>query len=321
MICDNHGTIFTDAEAPTNVEITSNLPEHSGAVLMTGYAGFASIIPDYIGYGKSKDVAHPYMLKEASAEASLDMVKASIYYMEQNGIALNYQLYISGYSQGGYTAMALAQEVENEFSAVNLMGVAAMAGPHDLEALADKELDANNTMIFPAFLAYLADSYSFFDEDIPLTDLVLETDTTMYHNLFDGTKNEVEIHAELGLTINNGFGVYKSDELFKTTLINDYKNNINTGAILREEFIQNSTYNWTPKTKVNLIHCTNDEIIPFSMSQKAYDTMTSNGAKEITLTPISSVTPVAGQFVHSNCGSPAYQQAIGWFSAIRNGDI
>ncbi|MDQ7066774.1 MAG: lipase family protein [Sulfurimonas sp.] len=76
---------------------------------MTGLAGFASINPDYIGYGASNSVAHPYMLKKASARSSVDMIKASMKYMQDNGIAINHQLYISGYSQGGYTAMALCR--------------------------------------------------------------------------------------------------------------------------------------------------------------------------------------------------------------------
>jgi len=112
MVCDNHGTIFTDAEAPSNVEVTNGMPDYSLAVLMTGYAGFASVLPDYIGYGTSNNESHPYLLKKASARASLDMIRASVRYMTDTYVVFNSQLYISGYSQGGHTAMALAQEIE-----------------------------------------------------------------------------------------------------------------------------------------------------------------------------------------------------------------
>jgi len=324
MICENHGTIFTDAEAPTNIEIANGLPDYDTAVLMTGVAGFASINPDYIGYGDSNDVAHPFMLKRASARSSVDMIKASMKYMEENGVALNHQLYISGYSQGGYNAMALAQSVENgAISTVTLMGVAAMAGPHDLEALANVEIDATHPMQYPAFLGYLADSYAYYNNDVNLSDLVVETNTTFYHGLFNGDNNATVIQMSIGLTTNAGyFGTYNADALLETNFITDYQNNVN--SVMRQKFIENKSYsNWTPKTKLNLVHCIDDEIIPFSMSLNASQELNTTG--QVTLSPIpSSYIPAPSAtdpFVHGRCGPTAYGAAVQWFAAIRNGDI
>ena len=326
MICDNHGTIFTDAEAPSNVERKNGIPDYPLAVSMTGYAGFAGVYPDYIGYGASKDEEHPYMIKKSSARASLDMIRASVRYMTDNNIAFNSQLYISGYSQGGFTAMALAQEIEeNHNDEFTLKALAPMAGPHDLEALGTIELDASHTMVYPAFLAYLADSYSNTYSDINLSDLVNTADTTAYNTLFSGSSDAVTIQMSLGLTTNYGFGAYTADSLFNSSIIDDYQNNLNTGATIKTRFAENSTYNWTPKTKVNLIHCSEDEIIPFSMSQKAYDTFIENGSTDVTLTPLpTSIIDEAtalNPFVHSRCGTTAYGAAVQWFAAIRSGEI
>lgn len=326
MICDNHGTIFTDAQAPSNVEVKDGLPNYPLAVSMTGYAGFAGIYPDYIGYGESSDENHPYMLKKASARASLDMIRASQRYMTDNNIVFNSQLYISGYSQGGYTAMALAEEIEtNNNDEFTLMGVAPMAGTYDLKALGDIELDASHTMVYPAFLAFLADSYSQTYADINLNDVVNTTDLTLYHSLFDGSKSAAEIHASLGLTTNYGFGAYTADSLYKISFIDDYQNNLNTGATLQARFTENSTSNWTPKTKMNLIHCIDDEIIPFNMSQKAYDSFMENGSNDVTLTPIPTAiideATASSPFVHGRCATTAYGAAVTWFNAIRQGDI
>lgn len=325
MLCDNHGTIFTNAEAPTNVEVANDFnPNYSLALLTTGFAGFAGIFPDYIGYGESNDVAHPYMLKKASARASLDMIKASMKYMLDNDVVINYQLYISGYSQGGYNAMALAQEVENSFDSVTLKGVAPLAGPHDLEALANIEINASHTMVYPAFLGYLADSYSFYNDDLNQSDIVLETNSTKYHALFDGSNANVVIHANLfGQDAQGGFNTYTADKLFKTSFINDYQNNVN--SVIRQKFIENkSYYNWTPQTRVNLVHCIDDEIIPFSMSQNAFNELDATGG-DITLSPIpSSVIPVVSAtdpFVHGRCASTAYGVAVKWFADIRSGAI
>jgi len=325
MVCDNHGTIFTDADAPSNVEKTNGVPDYNLAALMTGYAGFAAVLPDYIGYGVSNDEAHPYMLKKASARASLDMIKASVKYMTDNGVVFNGQLYISGYSQGGYTAMALAEEIEkNHSDEFTVKALAPMAGPYDLKGLGDIEIDASHTMVYPAFLAYLADSYSYFYSDLDITSLVNETNSTKYHALFDGSNSSVAIHTGLGLVTDarGGFNQHSADVLFQESAINDYQNNVN--SVLKEKLEQNSVYNWTPKTRVNLIHCSDDEIIPFSMSQTAYDTFIANGASslDVTLTPIPTVAlsqqqDASNPFIHGNCALDAYSVAVGWFSSIR----
>ena len=326
MICDNHGTIFTDIEAPSNVETTNGLPEYTQAVLMTGYAGFASVMPDYLGYGTSNSSAHPYMLKEPSAQNSLDMIKASMKYMEDNGVVLNYQLYVSGYSQGGHVAMALAQKIESEVDIVDLKGVAPMAGPHDLEALANIEINASHTMVYPAFLGYLADSYAYKYDDLNLSDIVVESNTTMYHNLFDGSNTNIAIHTGLGLVedARGGFNHQLADKLFKDSFITDYQNNEN--SIARQKFIENKSYdNWTPRSKVNLVHCLDDEIIPYSMSQNAFNDLNATGA-DITLSPIPTVAlsqqvDASNPFIHANCATESYGIAVTWFDAIRSGEI
>nr|WP_275716023.1 lipase family protein [Sulfurimonas sp. SAG-AH-194-L11] len=325
MLCDNHGTIFTDAEAPSNVEVANDFnPNYSLGLLTTGYAGFAGVFPDYIGYGASNSVSHPYMLKKSSARVAVDMIKASLKYMEDNNVVVNRQLYVSGYSQGGYNAMATAQSIENgAITNLTLKGVAPMAGPHDLEALANIEINASHTMIYPAFLGYLADSYAFYNNDVNLSDLVVETNTTKYHALFDGSNSNVAIHAGLGLTNNGGFVAYTADALFKTSFITDYQNNLN--SIMRQKFIENKSYNnWVPKTKVNLVHCLDDEIIPFSMSQNAFNELNATGA-DITLSPIPtsviSAATATNPFVHGRCAATAYGATVKWFDDIRAGRI
>jgi len=323
VLCDNHGTIFTNAEAPTNEEKSGM---YSLAISMTGVAGFAAVLPDYIGYGISNDVAHPYIMKKASARSSVDMIKASMKYMEDHGVALNHQLYISGYSEGGYNAMALAQAVENgAIPSVNLMGVVPMAGPYNVEDLANIELNATHLMQYPAFLGYLADSYSFYYDDLNLSDIVVEPDTTKFHVLFNGDNNSTVIQYSLfGPSLYMGFfGEYNATKLFKESFINDYQNNINTP--IKARFEENNLDNWTPKSKMNFIQCLDDEIIPFSESNNTYHKFLASGASDVIITELNTAEiPPAnsgyGPFVHGRCGPAAYAKAIEWFAAIRNGD-
>ena len=326
MLCNNHGTIFLNSDAPSNVEISNGLPDYPQAVLMTGYAGFAAIYPDYIGFGDSNATVHPYIMKKASAEASLDMIKASMEYMQENNIVLNYQLYISGYSEGGYVAMATAQKVENELGSVNLMGVAPMAGPYNVEALGDVDLNATQKMAYPAFLADLAYSYSHYYSDVNLSDIAIPS-LAKFQLAFNGENDTVSIQTILGVANPSagdyGFYTHTTNELFKDSFISDYQNNQNN--IMRQKFDANSLDNWTPRSKMNLIQCVDDEIIPFSESNNTYNKFKANGA-DVTLTPIptlllSQQKDATHPFVHANCAKEAYGAAVTWFDAIRNGDL
>ena len=322
MICENHGTIFKNSEAPTKVEVPDGQPNYSTAVAMTGYAGFATIIPDYIGFGDTKGVVQPYIMKDVAANQAVDMIRACIKYMEDEGVVLNYQLFISGYSQGGYNAMAVAQKVQNELTNVNLMGIAAMAGPYDINLLASRDLNLTRNMVYPAFLADVANAYTYYYNDVNYADVVLETNETKYRGLFLGDYNSTTIQISLGLTNNGGYGTYTPDRLFKTSFINDYYNNINNS--LKVRFDENRVDRWIPRTKINFIQCIDDEIIPFSESNNTYNYMKGLGV-DATLTPIPtsaipSATPT-NPFVHSRCGSKAYGLAVKWFDNIRQGVI
>ena len=325
MICDNHGTIFLNSEAPTNVEQTNGIPDYPLSVLMSGLAGFAAIYPDYIGFGDSDGTVHPYIMKKVAARASLDMVKASLKYMEEKGVVLNYQLYVTGYSEGGYTAMALAQSVESELNSVNLMGIAPMAGPYNVEDLANLEINATRLMPYPAFLADLTYSYATYYDDFHLNEIAVPA-SVQFETAFDGNYDTVPIHVILGLangTTDYGFSTHTANELFQQTFIDDYTTS--SSSVARDRFQENNVDNWTPKTRTNLIQCIDDDIIPFSEAQNTYTKFKANGA-DVILTGIptaylSQQQDLMHPFIHANCGPEAYGAAVTWFNAIRSGEI
>jgi len=327
MICDNHGTIFRDSEAPTNVEVSSGTPDLKLAIVMTSYAGFVGIYPDYIGFGDSNGTVHPYILKKAAARSSVDMIKASMEYMTKNNISFDKKLYISGYSEGGYNAMATAKSIEGgSLSDVTLMGVAPMAGPYNVKDLADIELNTTHTMANPAFLADLAYSYAYYYDDVNLSEITIPT-FDKFQRAFDGKNGSVQIHTILGLAdIDNGdFGLMRhtAAELFKSEFITDYQNNANN--LMVQKFEENNLDDWTPKSKMHFIQCLEDDIIPFSESNNTYHKFESAGA-DVSLIGIPTdrlrqQRDATHPFVHSNCGEEAYTVAVQWFSAIRSGTI
>ncbi|MBD3792729.1 MAG: hypothetical protein IE889_01035, partial [Campylobacterales bacterium] len=104
MVSDDHGTIFANIEAPSVIGTIYGTPDPSGdpAILLTSLGGFATLRPDYIGFGDSLGEYHPFVQKESLANASIDFIKAVKVFSAKNDIKLNNQLFVTGYSEGGY---------------------------------------------------------------------------------------------------------------------------------------------------------------------------------------------------------------------------
>lgn len=318
IISENHETIFTNADAPTNQEIKNDIPDIKIASLMSGHAGFITVMSDYIGYGNSNTNYHPYILKKASARDSIDMLRASIKYLEDTNIKFNSEVYISGYSQGAYTAMALAQYIEqNPSYQINLKALAAMAGPYLIKDFGDTILKSDATMPIPALPAYMTYSYSKAYENISLEEMILDSKESLFDSLFNGNYSSLGIHLRLLLLPGaSTLGLYEAD------FIADYESSPDAHK-LGLRFEENIVGNWEAKTKINLIHCSNDDVVPVNMTHDAKLLLESYGAHNVNKTIIDNVSAESskGEFVHVNCKMPAYLKAVEWFSAIKNGDI
>ncbi|WP_128545947.1 alpha/beta hydrolase family protein [Larkinella soli] len=132
MVSQQHGTISSDADAPSNFG-----PNSDAAYAGTLFAslGFILICPDYIGYGESKNLPHTYEHREGLATASLDMIRAAKEFMKETGVKTDDRLFLTGYSEGGFATMALHKKIEEEFPAeFNLRGSSIGSGAYDKPA-------------------------------------------------------------------------------------------------------------------------------------------------------------------------------------------
>ena len=94
--------------------------------------GYIGSSPDLLGLGVSDDVVHPYVHKFV-AEAVVDKIRAVKNFLCDKGINENGQLFIAGYSEGGYVAMATHQLIEQKYAdEFQVTASAPMAGPYDM---------------------------------------------------------------------------------------------------------------------------------------------------------------------------------------------
>src|SRR5262249_47857907 len=85
--------------------------EGEGVAALFASGGFALVAPDYVGLGESPG-SHPYLHANSEASASLDLLTAARRAARAASVRLPSSLYLTGFSQGGQTALALDRAIE-----------------------------------------------------------------------------------------------------------------------------------------------------------------------------------------------------------------
>ena len=195
MLSFHHGTITNRADAPSNF---SSIDPNSVAYAAMASAGFIGVIPDYLGFGSSSSILHPYYIESLTASSIIDMLKAADELAKQKNIQFNNRLFLAGYSEGGYATMAAHKAIEeNGLDGFNLIASFPGAGAYDLSGM-QAHIFSLQDYNDPHYLAYMARAYQIeYDEDDLLTDFFKEPYASRIPGLFDGQKGADEINAQL----------------------------------------------------------------------------------------------------------------------------
>ena len=117
-------------------------------------------MPDFLGYGTSQSIFHPYYDKAHASSTVIDLIKAAKEFLNQEEIAFNEQLFLAGYSEGGYVTLAAAKEIdENPEHGLNVTAVAAGAGGYDLPGML-AEITSGTYYAYPSYLAFVLMAYN-----------------------------------------------------------------------------------------------------------------------------------------------------------------
>ena len=129
MISYQHATTFTNAEAPS----FQRKAGEKGLEIALASMGYIVFSADYVGYGSSHGIKHPYLQKLPSSHAVNDMLVASKKWIDENNVDTNSQLFMTGYSQGGYVTMAAMQQYYNKpIPGFDLVTAFMGAGPYNI---------------------------------------------------------------------------------------------------------------------------------------------------------------------------------------------
>ena len=313
LVSDSHGTIFANAEAPTVIAGSTNSPDGS-SVILTSLFAFVTLQADYIGFGDSNGHYHPFILKKSLADSTTDFIIAAKAFAAKNAINLNGQLFLTGYSEGGYAAMAALEQIEQE-GQLQVTMAAPMAGPYAVDAMAMGVL-SQPTLSVPSFMANIGYAYAnAYSEDI--SNVMNEPYASKVEDLFDGSKTRSEIDPEL-TTVTTG-----PDGLFNPVLVNDFFTD--PESWFKQAVQENDVHTWAPQTAVRLVHCLGDEVIPYAISELTEGTMQAMGATNVAAVPVEvAVTKdpaTALRYGHSECGPVAYGVAATMFAQTRQATV
>ena len=222
-----HATIFLDAEAPSNALAAGEPP------IVLAATGYVVAAADYLGYGVSKGFPHPYLLSAPSASAVLDLLTAARNWRLRNGVAGNGQLFLAGYSEGGYVTMAAhrALQAAPGVHRDELVATVPGGGPYHLAATLD------------ALLELVRDDY-------PLLGALI--DPGFLRRLGNDVRDEVRRQLVRALLPGN------ADVAFDTRFIDPY---LADDRDLIER--QSNVHDWRPERRVRLFHGRDDRTVPY----------------------------------------------------------
>ena len=311
MVSDDHVTIFANADAPSVIADVTGAPNGS-SVILTSLGGFATLQPDYIGFGDSKEHYHPFVLKDSLANATVDFIKQVKIFSKENNITLNNQLFLTGYSEGGYASMATLKKIEEEqISDLTVAMTAPMAGPYALKIMIDTAF-SQPKLIVPSFIANIGYAYAKANNQ-ELNSTINEPYASSLETLFNGGLRSLEIDSKLTTDTTGEKG------LLTQSFVTDYFSNENNW--FKVSLLKNTLYNWTPTTPVRLVHCEGDDIIPYAISQLTEGTMKKLGATNVALVPVEKALGRQDKVGHVACGSLAYSVTTTMFAQVRKQTI
>ncbi len=136
-----HGTAVTRSFdlSVTNDSTNAAYSTMQHLALIYAAQGYIVIAPNYAGYNTSTLPYHPYLNPIQQSQDSVDALTAGRQVIAQQGSGAptdNGKLFVAGYSQGGYVAMATLQHLQQIGAHVSAGG--PMSGPYALEAFGDQ---------------------------------------------------------------------------------------------------------------------------------------------------------------------------------------
>jgi len=261
-----HGTVVE------KLSVTSENGEWILSAILTG-SGYVYVEPDYLGLGGSEGM-HPYQLAEPYGSAVVDLLRATRQFAAENDqFQINDQLFLAGYSEGGYATMATHQIIERDYSEEFSITVSfPMAGAYSMSGIMTDIMLSFTPYGQPFYFPFVLFSYMEYYPVIGTPEEYILPEYLFLVDMFDGYHSSGEINdamPSIPITIMIPDSITSFEE--------------NDDHLLKIALRENDVWDWLPQAPMYLFHGLGDEIIPPENSQLAYDQFIANGAEDVHL--------------------------------------
>ncbi|MEI9946230.1 MAG: hypothetical protein WDN26_18660 [Chitinophagaceae bacterium] len=271
----NHGTLFPAQEknAPSYLGNSFEL----GIGKMLSATGYLVVLPDYTGYGSTKNEKHPYGAYRVVARTVIDMLRAVKEFCDKNNIVLSGKNFFSGWSEGAAVTLATVQSLEQDHKGEFTPTATVLnAGPYYTSRFADYVVESERPLTYIRSYIWILQAYNrVYHINKPLTYYFNEPAATA---IAEGKDGDIPRDPQL---------------LFTKTFLDNYKAGRDTA--LKNAILDNDLWNWKPESKIVFCHGDKDEYVPIFNSEKAYNTMKEKGA-DVTLNVFKGQTHASGVF-------------------------
>jgi hypothetical protein len=256
IVSYHHGTRFEKNDVPSR----NNEKNYMYLASFGSSAGFMTVMPDYLGLGDNDLPIHPYVQADTLANSSVNMLLAAKELAETLHYPISNKLYLTGYSEGGFTTMVMFELLAHDYPSIPITAVAAGSAPFGWKET------MNFVMLEPgpratAYLAYFFYSlqtymhyWTNFDE------IFAPPYNTQIPILLDGFHSTSDILKALP---------HNPKYIFQPTFFDGiiYEKDKNTD-ILKMNF---NHYTFTPTAPLLLVGTKGDKDVPYAGAEMAYE--------------------------------------------------
>lgn len=295
-----HGTEVYRKFSPSQYLAHQDRPKDYPEVMVAAAiasTGYAVALVDYEGMGDSTST-QPHVVGAPLAGQVIDLLIASRDIIggtagnSNSPCKWNSQLFLMGYSEGGYVTMAATRELQDNPKYAGEFTVTASAplsGPHDLSGNMRSMILSDNTFKAPYFAPLLLSGYNYAyggaggqtTNFSPAFAMKSPYNTTI-PPLFDGNSKSDKISEAMGMNF-NPVNLIVPKSILTQAFIDQLT--LDTSVVV-SLLKQNDSYRgWVPTVPIRMYHHKNDELVPYGNSQVAFDAFSTAGAKNRTGRP------------------------------------
>jgi dienelactone hydrolase len=157
-----HGTTVEKSYNIANLLDPNNDGYSEGMLMAAMFAaqGYIVVAPNYAGYDTSPLPYHPYLNADQQSKDMIDALTAARSALDgisASGNSDDGRLFITGYSQGGFVAMATQRALQDLGQTVT--ATVPMSGPYATEAMGDAVLTGSVNLGSTIFIPLIVNSY------------------------------------------------------------------------------------------------------------------------------------------------------------------